>query len=65
MKKITDGPAIGLLICAIQIILLLLRLFNIIKWHMLLVTLPTITSIVIFIVWYIILYIYYIIHPNG
>ena len=49
MEQITDGPAIGLLICAIQIILLLLRLFNIIKWHMLLVTLPTIASIVIFI----------------
>lgn len=65
MGKITDRPIIGLLICTIQIILLLLRLFNIIKWHMLLVTLPIITCIVVFIACYIALYIYYTIHPNG
>lgn len=65
MKKITEGPTIGLLISAIQIILILLRLFSIIKWHLLLIMLPTILCVVVFIIWYIVLYIYYIVHPNG
>ena len=65
MKKITDGPSIGLLISAVQVALILLRMFNIIKWHILLVMLPTILCVAVFVIWYIVLYIYYIIHPNG
>lgn len=65
MKKITEGPTIGLLISAVQVVLILLRMLNIIEWHILFVMMPIILCVVTFIIWYIVLYIYYTIHLNG